>query len=180
MRKIHFFVYPIWAKNDLKNIVKQVVITQNNALQGLKWPPSNNVIFGVCRPPKSPPEPPQNPPMVQGGQNWPKCICSSPLLIINDKKMTFGGKNILTYFFTRSAPSVEVRQIYAFHNIKKELYQLHTRKLVEMCIELSFYVLTAGFSCLSGHNATTSPKDLRKISTWLKLSFSSGDLVVFG
>ena len=88
--------------------------------------------------------------------------------------------NILTYFFTRSAPSVEVRQIYSFHNIKKELYQLHTRKLVEMCIELSFYVLTAGFSCLSGYNATTSPKDLRKISTWLKLSFSSGDLVVFG
>ena len=100
---------------------------------------------GPPHPPRAPPEPPN---MVQGGQNWPKCICSSPLLIINDKKMTFGGKNILTYFFTRSAPSVEVRQIYAFHNIKKELYQLHTRKLVEMCIELSFYVLTAGFSSL--------------------------------
>ena len=114
---MHFFVYPIWAKNglffgpegpiltqNLKNIVKQVVITQNNAFQGLKWPPSNNVIFGVCRPPQIPPEPPQTPPMVQGGQNWPKCTCTSPMLIINDKKTTFKGVNILTYFFTRNAP----------------------------------------------------------------------------
>ena len=81
---------PILTQN-LKNIVKQVVITQNNAFQGLKWPPSNNVIFGVCRPPQIPPEPPQTPPMVQGGQNWPKCTCTSPVLIINDKKTTFGG-----------------------------------------------------------------------------------------
>ena len=95
---------PILTQN-LKNIVKQVVITQNNAFQGLKWPPSNNVIFGVCRPPQIPPEPPQTPPMVQGGQNWPKCTCTSPMLIINDKKTTFKGVNILTYFFTRNAPS---------------------------------------------------------------------------
>ena len=52
---------------NLKNIVKQVVITQNNAFQGLKWPPSNNVIFGVCRPPKFPPEPPPDPPNGPGG-----------------------------------------------------------------------------------------------------------------
>ena len=74
LRKMHFFVYPIWAKNglffgpegpiltqNLKNIVKQVVITQNNAFQGLKWPPSNNVIFGVCRAPQTPLGPPRPP-----------------------------------------------------------------------------------------------------------------------
>ena len=62
---------PILTQN-LKNIVKQVVITQNNAFQGLKWPPSNNVIFGVCRPPQIPPSPPRPPQWSRGakiGQN---------------------------------------------------------------------------------------------------------------
>ena len=56
--------------------------------------------------PPNPPRPPQTPPMVQGGQKWLKCTCTSPVLIINDKKTTFGGMNILTYFFTRNVPPV--------------------------------------------------------------------------
>ena len=81
----------LFLTQNLKNIVKQVVIIQNNAFQGLKWSPSNNVIFGVCRPPKPPQGPPQTPPMVQGGQKWPKCTCTSPMLIINDKKRLSRG-----------------------------------------------------------------------------------------
>ena len=96
-------VGPILTQN-LKNIVKLVVITQNHAFQGKKWSLSDYVIFGVCRPPNPTPLPPQTPPMVPGGQKWPKCTCTSPVLIINDKKTTFGWVNILTYFFTRNVP----------------------------------------------------------------------------
>ena len=42
--------------------------------------------------------------MVREGQKWPKCTSTSPVLIINDKKRTFGGVKILTYFFTRNVP----------------------------------------------------------------------------
>ena len=98
-------VGPILTQN-LKNIVKLVVITQNHAFQGKKWSLSDYVIFGVCRPPNPTPLPPQTPPMVPGGQKWPKCTCTSPVLIINDKKTTFGRVNILTYFFTRNVPHV--------------------------------------------------------------------------
>ena len=58
---------PILTQN-LKNIVKQVVITQNNAFLGLKWPPSNNVIFGVCRAPQTPLGPPRPPQWPQGAK----------------------------------------------------------------------------------------------------------------
>ena len=60
--------------------------------------------------PPNPPRPPQTPPMVQGGQKWLKCTCTSPVLIINDKKTTFGGMNILTYFFTRNVPYVTLAE----------------------------------------------------------------------
>ena len=94
---------PILIQN-LKNRVKLVVTTQNHAFQGKNWSLSDYVIFGVCRPPQPPPRPPQTPPMVPGGQKWPKCTCTSPVLMINDKKTTFGRVNILTYFFTRNVP----------------------------------------------------------------------------
>ena len=81
-------------------------MTQNNAFQGQNWSQNDNIIFGFCRPPK-PPMPPQTPPQVRGGQKWPKCTCTSPILIITDKKVTFAWVNILTYFFTRNAPHVE-------------------------------------------------------------------------
>ena len=45
--------------------------------------------------------------MVQEGQKWPKCTSTSPVLIIDDKKTTFGGVKILTYFFTRNVPLVK-------------------------------------------------------------------------
>ena len=63
--------------------------------------------FWVLQAPQTPPRPPQTPPMVQGGQKWLKCTCTSPVLIINDKKTTFGGMNILTYFFTRNVPNMD-------------------------------------------------------------------------
>ena len=66
LRKIHFFAYPIWAQNglffypsgsqltqNLKNIVVQVVLTQNIAFQGFNWSPNNNGNFGVRRPPQT-------------------------------------------------------------------------------------------------------------------------------
>ena len=48
---------PILTQN-LKNIVKLVVITQSHAFQGKKWSLSDYVIFGVCRPPNPTPLPP--------------------------------------------------------------------------------------------------------------------------
>ena len=45
--------------------------------------------------------------MVREGQKWPKCTSTSPVLIINDKKTTFGGVKILTYFFTQNVPEKE-------------------------------------------------------------------------
>ena len=53
---------------------------------------------------------PPDPPMVPGGQKWPKCTCTSPVLIINDKKTTFGRVNILTYFFTRNVPDEKCKR----------------------------------------------------------------------
>ena len=104
---------PILTQN-LKNIVKLVVITQSHAFQGKKWSLSDYVIFGVCRPPNPTPLPPQTPPMVPGGQKWPKCTCTSPVLIINDKKTIFGRVNILTHFFTRNVPWMEPSSIESF------------------------------------------------------------------
>ena len=46
---------------NLKNIVVQVVLTQNIAFQGLNWSPNNNGNFGVRRPPQTPPGPPRPP-----------------------------------------------------------------------------------------------------------------------
>ena len=60
--------------------------------------------FWGLQAPQPPPRPPQTPPRVPGAQKWPKCTCTSPVLIINDKKTTFGWVNILTYFFTRNVP----------------------------------------------------------------------------
>ena len=62
--------------------------------------------FWGLQAPQPPPRPPQTPPRVPGAQKWPKCTCTSPVLIINDKKTTFGWVNILTYFFTRNVPKV--------------------------------------------------------------------------
>ena len=62
--------------------------------------------FWGLQAPQPPPRPPQTPPRVPGAQKWPKCTCTSPVLIINDKKTTFGWVNILTYFFTRNAPKM--------------------------------------------------------------------------
>ena len=59
---------PILTQN-LKNIVKLVVVTQNHAFQGKKWSLSDYVIFGVCRPPNPTPLPPQTP---QNGPGGPK------------------------------------------------------------------------------------------------------------
>ena len=77
LRKIHFSANPILAQKglffgpegpiltqNLKNIVYQVVITQNKAFQGLNWSQNDYVIFGFCRPPKTypgPPDPPNGP-----------------------------------------------------------------------------------------------------------------------
>ena len=57
-------------------------------------------------PPLTPPYPPWHPPGVRGGQKWPKCIPSSPLMIIYAKKAISGGSKKLTYFFTRNVPPV--------------------------------------------------------------------------
>ena len=59
-------VGPILTQN-LKNIVKLVVITQSHAFQGKKWSLSDYVIFGVCRPPNPIPLPPPDPPNGPGG-----------------------------------------------------------------------------------------------------------------
>ena len=59
-------------------------------------------------PPLNPPYPPWHPPGVRGGQKWPKCIPSSPIMIINAKKAISEGSKISTYFFTRNVPWVRV------------------------------------------------------------------------
>ena len=82
LRKVNFFVYPIWAQNglffgpegpiltqNLKIIVYQVVITQNKAFQGLNWSQNDYVIFGFCRPPKTYPGPPRPPQWSRGAKN---------------------------------------------------------------------------------------------------------------
>ena len=51
---------------NLKNIVLQVVLTQNFAFQGWNWSPRENYIFGVGRPPQTPLGPPR-PPQGSGG-----------------------------------------------------------------------------------------------------------------
>ena len=56
---------PILTQN-LKNIVKLVVTTQNHAFQGKNWSLSDYVIFVVCRPP-NPPQAPPDPPNGPGG-----------------------------------------------------------------------------------------------------------------
>ena len=59
---------PILTQN-LKNIVYQVVITQNKAFQGLNWSQNDYVIFGFCRPPKTYPGPPRPPQWSRGAKN---------------------------------------------------------------------------------------------------------------
>ena len=54
---------------NIKNIVLQVVLTQNIAFQGLNWSPNNNGNFGVRRPPQTPPGPPRPPQGSGGTQN---------------------------------------------------------------------------------------------------------------
>ena len=60
--------------------------------------------FLVPGTPPDPPIPPLTPPGVRGSQKWPKCIPSSPIMIINAKKAISGGSKILTYFFIRNVP----------------------------------------------------------------------------
>ena len=69
-QKLHFFgpEGPILTQN-LKNIVYQVVITQNKAFQGLNWSQNDYVIFGFCRPPKTYPGPPRPPQWSRGAKN---------------------------------------------------------------------------------------------------------------
>ena len=54
--------------------------------------------FGPRRPPMTLPLP--SPQGVLGVQNWPKCIPSSPIMMINAIKLTSWGWNMLTYFFS--------------------------------------------------------------------------------
>ena len=64
--------------------------------------------FLVPGTPPDPPIPPLTPPGVRGSQKWPKCIPSSPIMIINAKKAISGGSKILTYFFTRNVPYLNI------------------------------------------------------------------------
>ena len=56
---------PILTQN-LNDIVKLVVTTENHAFQGKIWSLSDYVIFGVCRPPNTPPGPPRPPQWSRG------------------------------------------------------------------------------------------------------------------
>ena len=85
------------AKN-LENKVFSVHIIQNFPIWNPNVAPKKVTIFG----PRDPPWPPQG---VRGSQKWPKCIPSSPIMIINAKKAISGGSKILTYFFTRNVPA---------------------------------------------------------------------------
>ena len=69
-----------------------------------KCGPTKSWKFWSHGPPLTPPYPPWHPPGVRGGQKWPKCIPSSPLMIIYAKKAISGGSKKLTYFFTRNVP----------------------------------------------------------------------------
>ena len=48
--------------------------------------------FWVLQAPQNLPRPPQTPPMVQGGQKWPKFTCTSPVLIIRKYENNLRGK----------------------------------------------------------------------------------------
>ena len=55
--------------------------------------------FLVPGTPPDPPIPPLTPPGVRGSQKWPKCIPSSPIMIMNAKKaISGGGKNFDLFF----------------------------------------------------------------------------------
>ena len=55
--------------------------------------------FLVPGTPPDPPIPPLTPPGVRGSQKWPKCIPSSPIMIINAKKSHFRGVKNFDLFF---------------------------------------------------------------------------------
>ena len=117
LRKMHFCVHPFQPKNDhfwspegpflaknLENKVFSVHTIQNFPICNPNVAPKKVTIFGPRDPP-DPPIPPLTPPGVRGSQKWPKCIPSSPIMIMNAKKAISGGSKILTYFFTRNVPA---------------------------------------------------------------------------
>ena len=87
------------AKN-LENKVFSVHTIQNLTFWNPNVAPRKVENFG----PTDPPLPPLTPPRGPGGQKWPKCIPSSPLMIVNAKKAISGGSKMSTYFFTRNVP----------------------------------------------------------------------------
>ena len=91
------------AKN-LENKMFSVHTIQNFTIWNPNMAPKKVAIFGPTDPPLTPPYPPWHPPGVRGGQKWPKCIPSSPMMIVNAKKAISGGSNISTYFFTWNVP----------------------------------------------------------------------------
>ena len=120
--------------------------------------------------PPNPPQAPTDPPMVQGGQKWLKCTCTSPVLIINDKKTTFGGMNILTYFFTRNVPHVMTHTGVKPHQCSQCGYsstRLEKMRLHEMthsgikphkCSQCDFSSITTGHMTMHMRRAHTEEK----------------------
>ena len=95
-----------WPKNK-KNKVFSVHTIKNFSIWNQNVAPKKVTFFGPRHPPW-PPTPPWHPPGARGGQKWPKCIPSSPMMIVNAKKAISGGSKISTYFFTRNVPVVMI------------------------------------------------------------------------
>ena len=118
---LHTLFWPKTAQNDhfwppeelflaknLENKMFSVHTIQNFTIWNPNMAPKKVAIFGPTDPLLNPPYPPWHPPGVRGGQKWPKCIPSSPMMLVNAKKAISGGSKILTYFFTRNVPIVRI------------------------------------------------------------------------
>ena len=118
LRKMHFYFHPFQPKTTIFGLLRghfwpktwkikcfQFIQSKISQFVTQMWLPKK-LQFLVPGTPPDPPIPPLTPPGVRGSQKWPKCIPSSPIMIINAKKAISGGSKILTYFFTRNVPFV--------------------------------------------------------------------------
>ena len=135
LRKMHFYFHPFQPKTTIFGLLRghfwpktwkikcfQFIQSKISQFVTQMWLPKK-LQFLVPGTPPDPPIPPLTPPGVRGSQKWPKCIPSSPIMIINAKKAISGGSKILTYFFIRNVPAIIPfpQSIFSFSNTIKKM-----------------------------------------------------------
>ena len=114
LRKMHLSLHPLQPQKAIFCFLSGRFLTKNLQDKVFSVHTIQNLIMEPkCGPPKSwkfgptdlpYPPPPDTP---QGGQKLPKCIPSSPLMIVNAKKNTSGRSKNLTHFFTRNVSIIK-------------------------------------------------------------------------